>query len=69
MISNARAESDARSARVGDRGEGTSNYGDERDKVACLPSGDSEGEGNYDDEYDTAPRHALQHGMPKRESI
>lgn len=68
MINNARAESDARSARVGDRGEGTSDYGDERDKRAGLHLGDSDGEGSYDDEYDTALRHVVQ-GIPKRESI
>ena len=72
MINNAKAESDARSARVGDRGEGTSDYGDERDKRGGLhPLGDSDGEGSgYDEEYDQmgAPRHVIQ-GLAKRESI
>jgi hypothetical protein len=70
MINNAKAESDARSARVGDRGEGTSDYGDERDKRGGLPLGDSDGEGSgYDEDYDQmgAPRHAVQE-LPKRES-
>jgi hypothetical protein len=72
MINNARAESDARSSRVGDRGESTSDYGDERDKRAGLHLGDSDGEGSvYDDEYDQmgpGQSHAVQ-GLPKRESI
>lgn len=68
MINNARAESDARSARVGDRDEGTSNHGDERDKGAGFPLGDSDGEGSYDDEYDAGPRHAVRR-LSKRESI
>ena len=72
MINNARAESDARSARVGDQGEGTSDCGDEREKRGCLPPlGDSDGEGSgYDEEYDQmgAPRHAIQR-LTKRESI
>jgi hypothetical protein len=68
MISNARVESDARSARVGGRSEGTSDFEDERDKRACLALGDSDGEGSYDDEYVTIPRHAVQ-VLPKRESI
>ena len=72
MINNARAESDARSARVDDRGEGTSDYGDEKNKRGRLPLfGDSDGEGSgYDEDYDQmgAPRHAIR-GLPKRESI
>jgi hypothetical protein len=60
MINNARAESDARTARVGDRGEATTERG-------VLPLGDSDGEGSvYDEEYDT--RQNIQ-GPPKRESI
>lgn len=59
MISNARAESDARAAREGAGnavGENTSDYGEEKQ---------SEGEGSgYDDDFDR-PRHAI----PKRESI
>ena len=60
MINNARAESVARSARVGDRGEGGSEYGDERDKRAGLLLGESDGEGSYDDEYEAEPLPALQ---------
>lgn len=68
MINNARAESDARIARDGDglRGEGTSDYGD--DKRSSVPLDGSEGEGSvYDDEYDQMRIHHLQ-GL-KRESI
>lgn len=68
LTNNARAESDARSSRVGDRSEGASDYGDERDKRAGLPLGDSDGEGSYDDEYEAGLRHTVQ-GMPKSESI
>ena len=70
MINNARAESDARSARIGDvlHGESMSDYGDEREKRSSVPLGDSEGEASYDDEYDLRTRRATQ-SMGKRESI
>ncbi|KAG0647445.1 PBX knotted homeobox 2 [Hyphodiscus hymeniophilus] len=68
MISNARVESDARSARVGDKIEGASDYGGERDRSAGPQLGDSDGEGSYDDEYDVGLRAAAQ-GTLKRESI
>jgi hypothetical protein len=70
MINNARAESDARSARSGDvvQGESTSDYGDDGEKRSSVPLGDSEGEASYDDEYDLRSRRAMQ-SMGKRESI
>jgi len=66
MINNARAESDARSARSTDmlHGEATSDYGDE--KRSSVPLVDSEGEGSYDDEYEM--RRPIQ-SIGKRESI
>ena len=71
MINNAKAESDARSARVGDKSEGTSDYGDEKNKSGSLPIGDSDGEGSgYEEDYDQmgTTRQAIQ-GPLKRESI
>ncbi len=70
MINNARAESDARSARSGDllHGESKSDYGDEREKRSSVPLGDSEGEASYDDDYDLRSRRAMQ-TIAKRESI
>lgn len=73
MINSARAESDARSACVGDRDEAIGEDRDDRDKRAALPLGDSDGEGSgYEDEYDriagSLPRHTVQ-GQPKRERI
>ena len=69
MISNARAESDARSARSSDmlHGETTSDYGDDREKRSSVPLVDSEGEASYD-EYDLRDRRPMQN-MGKRESI
>ncbi|KAE9367739.1 hypothetical protein N431DRAFT_296858, partial [Stipitochalara longipes BDJ] len=60
MINNARAESDARSARGSDvlPEEATSDYGDEREKRSSVPLVDSEGEASYDDEYDVRSRRA-----------
>ena len=71
MINNARAESDARSARAGDgilHGESASDYGDEREKRSSVPLGDSEGEASYDDDYHLRSRRAM-HSIAKRESI
>jgi hypothetical protein len=71
MINNAKVESDARSAQASDKGEGTSDYGDGRNKSGGLPLGDSDGEGSgYEEDYDQmgTTRHAIQ-GPPKRESI
>ena len=67
MINNARAESDARSARSGDllHGEATSDYGDE--KRSSVPLVDSDGEASYED-YDIRERRPIQ-SMGKRESI
>ncbi len=65
MINNARAESDARSARVGERGEIMSDYANERDKTG-FPLGDSDGEGSYDEEFGSGTGHAIQ-GLPKEE--
>jgi hypothetical protein len=69
MINNARAESDARSARSGDvLGEATSDYGDDKEKRGSVPPGDSEGEASYDEDYDLKARRAMQR-MATRESI
>ena len=68
MINNARAESDAMSARGGDQSAGAGGFGDERGKGASLPLADSDGEGSYDDEYVTTPRHEAQR-LSKRESV
>lgn len=70
MINNARAESDARTARSGDvlHGDTTSDYGDERDKRSSVPLADSEEEANYDDDYDIRSRRVMQ-TMRQRESI
>jgi len=60
MISNARAESDARSARGVDgpmHGDVTSDYGDEREKRRSESDGDGSG---YEDEY---PNVRLRHQM------
>ena len=71
MINNARAESDARTARGGEgtlRGESTSDYGDEREKRSSVPLGDSEGEGSgYEDEFEGL--RARRRVQPKRGSI
>ena len=75
MINNARAESDARTARGGGgvgegavHGESASDYGDEREKRSSVPLGDSEVEGSIseDDFEGLRARHGAQ---PKRESI
>ncbi|PMD18246.1 hypothetical protein NA56DRAFT_661521 [Hyaloscypha hepaticicola] len=70
MINNARAESDARTARSGDvlHGDTTSDYGDEREKRSSVPLADSEEEANYDDDYDIGSRRVMQ-PMRQRESI
>jgi hypothetical protein len=73
MISNARAESDARSARSREgttHGESTSDYGDEREKRSSVPLGESDGEGSgYEDGFEgLRTRHGVQ-PMPKRDSI
>lgn len=70
MINNARAESDARTARSGDalHGDTTSDYGDEREKRSSVPLADSEEEANYDDDYDIRSRRVMQ-TMRQRESI
>lgn len=62
MINNARAESDAISARAPDRIEGTSERG------VGLPPDDSDGEGSYE-EYDSGSRQLPPPGFSKRESI
>ena len=70
MINNARAESDARSARSGEglHGENASEYGDE--KRISVPLGDSDGEGSvYEDEYDGLRLRLPMQALPKRESI
>jgi len=68
MINNARAESDARSARGVDgpmHGEVTSDYEDEREKRRSESDGDESG---YEDEYPYVRFRHVQ-GMTKRESI
>jgi hypothetical protein len=70
MINNARAESDARSARSGEglHGENARDYGDE--KRISVPLGDSDGEGSvYEDEYDGLRSRRPMQTLPKRESI
>lgn len=74
MINNARAESNARSARVGERDEAVAGYRDERDKRAGLPAGDSEEEGGgsgsgYEDEYDSIPGSVPRHTTVRKEAI
>jgi hypothetical protein len=73
MINNARAESDARSARSAEsalQGESVSDYGDEREKRSSVPLGDSDGEGSgYDDEFDGLRSQRSMQNMAKRESI
>jgi hypothetical protein len=70
MINNARAESDARSARSGEgqHGESASDYGDE--KRSSVPLGDSDREGSvYEEEYDASRLRRPMQTLPKRESI
>lgn len=73
MINNARAESDARSARGGEGplpGQGTSDFGEDVGKrIGRL--GDSDGEGSgYEDDYEgLSPRTTGQRRMTERESI
>jgi hypothetical protein len=73
MINNARAESDARSARSAEsalQGESVSDYGDEREKRSSVPLGDSDGEASgYDDEFDGLRSQKSMQNMAKRESI
>lgn len=73
MINNARAESDARSARSADgalQGESVSDYGDERRRRNSMPLGDSEGEASgYDDEFDGLRSRGAMKNMAKRENI
>jgi hypothetical protein len=73
MINNARAESDARSARSAEgalQGESVSDYGDEAEKRSSVPLGDSEGEtSGYDDEFDGPRSRQAMQSMAKRESI
>jgi hypothetical protein len=68
MINNARAESDARTARSGDVLHGDTTSGDEREKRSSVPLADSEEEANYDDDYDIRSRRVMQ-PMRQRESI
>jgi len=56
MINNARAESDARSARVSDRNESVNDCGDERPQRAGLPLVESDGEGSYEEDYEAEQR-------------
>ena len=67
MINNAKAESNARSARGGERGEVTDDFGDERDNRSSITLGESDDDGSgYDDECDWMKRHPVQ-GLPKRD--
>jgi hypothetical protein len=70
MINNARAESDARSARSGEglHGENASDYGDE--KRSSFSLGDSDGEGSiYEEEYVGLSSIRPMPTLPKGESI
>jgi len=73
MINNARAESDARSARSSEgglRGEIASEYGEDGHKRRTTSLGDSDGEGSvYDDEFEGLREIRSLHSIPKRESI
>jgi hypothetical protein len=73
MINNARAESDARSARSAEsalQGESVSDYGDEREKRSSVPLGDSDGEASgYDDEFDGLRSQRSMQNMAKSDSI
>jgi len=71
MINNARAESDAKSARSGEgktSGGSTGDCGDDRGKRSS-PSGDSDGDGSgYDEEYEGPGRRSGAQRIQEKES-